>query len=30
MAKILPLALKELGAYTKKETQQMFDQVDNL
>ncbi|WP_425340910.1 DUF4056 domain-containing protein [Arsenophonus apicola] len=30
MAKILPLALKELGAYTKNETQQMFDQVDNL
>ncbi|WP_074167891.1 DUF4056 domain-containing protein [Candidatus Arsenophonus triatominarum] len=30
MAKILPLALKELGAYAKNETKQMFDQIDNL
>lgn len=30
MAKTLPLALKELGAYAKNETKQMFDQIDNL
>lgn len=30
LAKTLPLALEELGAYSKKDTQQMFDQVDNL
>lgn len=30
MAKTLPLALEELGAYAKNETQQMFDQVDSL
>lgn len=30
MTKTLPSALKELGAYAKNETQQMFDQVDSL